>query len=95
MKPVLVESPSKVKNLSQYLGPAYTVMATYGHVRDLPTKAGSVDPENGFHMTFDAIDKNKKHLDAIARQVKKSDGLFLATDPIEWEKPLLGMLLST
>lgn len=81
MKLVLVESPAKIKSLSRYLGAPYTVMATYGHVRDLPSKTGSVDPEKDFHMTFERIDKNKKHLLEIERAAAKADKLILATDP--------------
>lgn len=78
---VLVESPTKVKSLSNYLGKGYTVMATYGHVRDLPSKANSVDPEQNFAMTFQPIDKNVKHLHNIQKACKKAARLLLATDP--------------
>ena len=78
---VLVESPAKAKTIKKYLGKDFQVLATYGHVRDLLPKEGSVDTEHDFKMTYRAIEKNQKHIDAIAKEMKKADALFLATDP--------------
>src|SRR3989304_1387423 len=78
---VIVESPAKAKTLNRYLGDDYQVLATYGHVRDLLPKAGAVDTANDFAMKYEPIEKNKKSVDAIARALKKSDILYLATDP--------------
>ena len=78
---VIVESPAKAKTIKKYLGKDYEVLASYGHVRDLRPKEGAVDPEHDFAMTYEVIEKNKKHVDAIARALKKADVLLLATDP--------------
>ena len=78
---VIVESPAKAKTIQKYLGKDYQVLASYGHVRDLPSKKGSVDPEQQFSMKYAPIEKNAKHIDAIASALKKSDALYLATDP--------------
>ncbi len=78
---VIVESPAKAKTLERYLGKGYKVMASYGHVRDLLPKSGSVDPEQGFAMNYQVIDKSARFVNDIARAVGKSDVLFLATDP--------------
>lgn len=78
---VIVESPAKAKTIEKYLGKEFKVLASYGHVRDLIPKEGAVDPENDFAMKYDAIDKNKKHMDTIAKAMKKADALYLATDP--------------
>ena len=78
---VVVESPAKAKTIEKYLGSDYQVLASYGHVRDLPSKKGSVNPEQHFAMTYATIDKNAKHVDAIAKALKKADSLLLATDP--------------
>src|SRR3569623_862603 len=78
---VIVESPAKAKTIKKYLGKDFTVLASYGHVRDLLPKEGAVDPEHDFAMKYQAIEKNEKHLDAIAKAVKNADALFLATDP--------------
>jgi len=78
---LIVESPAKAKTINKYLGKDFTVLASYGHVRDLVPKEGAVDPENGFAMRYDLIDKNEKHVDAIAKAAKGADHLFLATDP--------------
>lgn len=78
---VVVESPAKAKTIEKYLGKDFQVIASYGHVRDLPAKKGSVDPEHDFHMTYAPIEKNQKHIDAIARQLKNADSFYLATDP--------------
>jgi DNA topoisomerase-1 len=78
---VIVESPAKAKTISKYLGKDFEVMASYGHVRDLVPKEGAVDPEGGFAMKYQVIDRNEKHVNAIVRALKKSDALYLATDP--------------
>jgi len=78
---VIVESPAKGKTIEKYLGPDYQVMASYGHVRDLVPKEGAVEPENGFRMKYDVLDDSKKQVDAIAKALKTSDDLILATDP--------------
>ncbi|UHQ20313.1 DNA topoisomerase I [Lysobacter sp. KIS68-7] len=78
---LIVESPAKAKTINKYLGKDFTVLASYGHVRDLVPKEGAVDPDNGFAMRYDLIDKNEKHVDAIAKAAKSADALFLATDP--------------
>jgi DNA topoisomerase-1 len=78
---VIVESPAKAKTIKKYLGKDFEVMASYGHVRDLVPKEGAVDPTRRFAMRWELIDKNRKHVDAIARAVKKADALYLSTDP--------------
>ena len=69
---VIVESPAKAKTIKKYLGKDYEVMASYGHVRDLLPKEGAVDPANGFAMKYQVIEKNQKHIDAIAKAMKKA-----------------------
>ncbi len=78
---VIVESPAKARTLNRYLGSGYTVMASNGHVRDLLPKSGAVKPEKDFAMQYEIIDRNSRSVDAIARALKKSDVLYLATDP--------------
>jgi DNA topoisomerase-1 len=78
---VIVESPAKAKTIKKYLGKDFEVLASYGHVRDLLPKEGAVDPGHGFAMKYQLIDKNEKHVDAIAKALKKADSLYLATDP--------------
>ena len=78
---VIVESPAKAKTIKKYLGKDFEVLASYGHVRDLVPKEGAVDPTRNFAMRWEVIDKNRKHVDAIARAVKKADALYLSTDP--------------
>ena len=78
---LVVESPAKAKTINKYLGKDFTVLASYGHVRDLVPKEGAVDPERGFAMRYDLIDKNEKHVEAIAKAAKAADNLYLATDP--------------
>jgi len=78
---VVVESPAKAKTLEKYLGTDYKVLASYGHVRDLRPKEGAVDPEHDFAMSYEVIERNQKHVDAIARSLKTADDLYLATDP--------------
>ncbi|MFD1331576.1 type I DNA topoisomerase [Methylopila musalis] len=78
---VIVESPAKAKTINKYLGPGYEVLASYGHVRDLPAKDGSVDPDADFHMLWEVDGKAAQRLNEIARAVKGADRLILATDP--------------
>jgi len=78
---VIVESPAKCKTIKKYLGKDFEVLASYGHVRDLLPKEGAVDPSNDFAMKYQVIEKNAKHIDAIAKAMKKADALYLATDP--------------
>jgi len=78
---LIVESPAKAKTINKYLGKDFTVLASYGHVRDLVPKEGAVDPAHGFAMRYDLIEKNEKHVEAIAKAAKSADALFLATDP--------------
>jgi len=78
---VVVESPAKAKTIEKYLGKDFTVLASYGHVRDLVPKEGAVDPEHGYAMKYAVIEKNEKHVAAIAKALKKGDALYLATDP--------------
>jgi DNA topoisomerase I len=78
---VIVESPAKAKTIKKYLGKNFEVLASYGHVRDLVPKEGAVDPKRQFAMRYQILDKNEKHVQAIARALKKSDALYLATDP--------------
>jgi len=78
---IVVESPAKARTITKYLGKGFKAMASYGHVRDLIPKSGAVDPDNNFEMNYEVIDKNKKHVDAIARELKDADALYLATDP--------------
>ena len=81
MPVVVVESPAKAKTINKYLGPDYTVLASYGHVRDLPSKDGSVKPDNGFEMLWEVASDSKKHVKAIADALKDDGDLILATDP--------------
>lgn len=78
---IIVESPAKAKTMVKYLGKDFIALASYGHVRDLVPKKGAVDPDDNFKMKFQLIDKNKKHVDAIVKAMKKADDLYLATDP--------------
>ncbi|MGI8724507.1 MAG: type I DNA topoisomerase [Methyloceanibacter sp.] len=81
MNIVIVESPAKAKTVNKYLGPGYKVIASYGHVRDLPSKNGSVEPDKDFEMHWDVDPKSAKRLNEIAQAVKGADKLILATDP--------------
>lgn len=81
MPVVVVESPAKAKTINKYLGSDYTVLASYGHVRDLPAKDGSVDTEHDFDMTWEIAAESKKHVRAIIEALKTDDVLILATDP--------------
>ena len=81
MDVVIVESPAKAKTINKYLGPDYTVLASYGHVRDLPAKDGSVEPDNDFAMHWETYTDKAKQLRAIADATKGADRVLLATDP--------------
>ena len=81
MPVVVVESPAKAKTINKYLGSEYTVLASYGHIRDLPAKDGSVDTEHDFEMTWEVGTDSRKHLKAIADALKEDNALILATDP--------------
>ncbi len=78
---VVVESPAKAKTINKYLGEGFTVLASYGHIRDLPSKDGSVNPDEGFSMEWEVDAKSQKQIKAIADAVKGADKLYLATDP--------------
>jgi DNA topoisomerase-1 len=78
---LIVESPSKAKTLKKYLGKDFEILASYGHVRDLVPKSGAVDPDDGFRMNYEIIERNAKHVDSIAKAVKLADTILLATDP--------------
>jgi len=81
LKLVVVESPAKAKTIEKYLGSGHRVLASFGHVRDLPPKDGSVDPENGFALEWQVSPDRSKQMRAIADEAKKADTLILATDP--------------
>ena len=81
MKLVVVESPAKAKTINKYLGSDYKVLASYGHIRDLPSKDGSVDPDNGFAMRWEFSAAGRKHLNDIITALKDCDTLILASDP--------------
>ncbi|WP_243612235.1 type I DNA topoisomerase [Shimia aestuarii] len=81
MPVVVVESPAKAKTINKYLGSDYTVLASYGHVRDLPPKDGSVDTDQDFEMTWEVGTDSRKHVKAIADALKEDNALILATDP--------------
>ena len=81
MNVVVVESPAKAKTINKYLGPDYKVLASYGHIRDLPAKDGSVKPDADFAMDWEVDAKSGKHVRAIADALKNADNLILATDP--------------
>src|SRR5690606_25603074 len=81
MKVVVVESPAKAKTINKYLGRDYKVLASFGHVRDLPAKDGSVDPAHNFAMNYVVPKESEKHIRDIATALKGADELILATDP--------------
>ena len=81
MNLVIVESPAKAKTINKYLGKDFTVLASYGHIRDLPSKNGSVDPDNQFKMIWEIDSFSKKYLKEITDVAKESDKIILATDP--------------
>ncbi|HID81669.1 MAG TPA: type I DNA topoisomerase, partial [Thiotrichales bacterium] len=78
---VIVESPAKGNTIKKYLGKDFDVLASYGHVRDLIPKTGAVDTEHDFAMKYQVIERNEKHVNKIAKALKKADTLYLATDP--------------
>ena len=78
---VIVESPAKAKTINKYLGPRYEVLASFGHVRDLPARDGSVLPDQDFEMAWELGERSKRHIDDIMRAVKGADRVYLATDP--------------
>jgi DNA topoisomerase-1 len=78
---VIVESPAKARTIKKYLGKDFEVLASYGHVRDLVPKEGAVDPDDGFAMKYQLVERNERHVEAIAKALKKSKSLHLATDP--------------
>ena len=77
---LIVESPAKAKTINRYLGSDFEVLASYGHVRDLPSKDGAVDTENGFTMKYELSEGSKKHVDAIVKATRKAEAVYLATD---------------
>ena len=77
---LIVESPAKAKTINKYLGSDFNVLASYGHVRDLKPKEGAVDTEHGFAMAYQLIERNEKHVDAIAKAAKVAQNIYLATD---------------
>src|SRR5207253_5221728 len=81
MDVLVVESPAKAKTINKYLGKGFTVLASYGHVRDLPAKDGSVRPDEDFTMSWETDSKSAKRLNEIASALKETDRLILATDP--------------
>src|ERR1700754_4805672 len=78
---LIVESPAKAKTINKYLGKDFHVLASYGHVRDLPSKDGSVEPDADFAMHYEVDADSKKQMGAIAAAIKGADMLYLATDP--------------
>ena len=81
MNILIVESAAKAKAINKYLGPNYKVLASYGHVRDLPSKDGSVEPDNNFEMHWDVDGRAQKVVKEISSAVKSADKVILATDP--------------
>ena len=79
MNIVVVESPAKAKTINKYLGSGYEVLASFGHIRDLPAKDGSVDPDHNFKMIWEVDERAQKRINDIARAVKSADKLILAT----------------
>ena len=81
MKLVIVESPAKAKTINKYLGKDYQVIASFGHIRDLPAKDGSVLPDKDFQMTWTLEAKGEKHVKDIISALSKADEVYLASDP--------------
>ena len=81
MNVVVVESPAKAKTINKYLGNDFRVVASYGHIRDLPAKDGSVRPDDAFDMDWEVDARSEKHIKAIVQELKSADRLYLATDP--------------
>ena len=94
MKVVVVESPAKAKTINRYLGDDYIVLASYGHVRDLPSKDGSVQPDQDFEMSWQLSDSGGKRIKDITDALKGADRLILATDPDPKAKLSAGMFVS-
>src|ERR1700683_2119766 len=78
---VIVESPAKARTIKKYLGKDFEVLASYGHVRDLVPKEGAVDPDDGFAMNYQLVERNERHVEAIAKALRKALPIYLATDP--------------
>jgi DNA topoisomerase-1 len=78
---LIVESPAKAKTINKYLGKDFLVLASYGHVRDLPGKDGAVNVDNGFAMRYEISEKNQKYVDAILKAAKDASAIYLASDP--------------
>jgi DNA topoisomerase I len=78
---VIVESPAKARTIKKYLGRGFNVLASYGHVRDLVPKEGAVDPDANFAMSYQLIERNQRHVEAISKALQKAEALYLATDP--------------
>src|SRR5260370_8476080 len=78
---VIVESPAKAKTIKKYLGRDFDVLVSYGHVGGLGQKEGGVDADNGFAMKYQVLEKNERHVEAIARSLRNAKALYLATDP--------------
>ncbi len=87
---VIVESPAKAKTINKYLGKDYEVIASYGHVRDLPPKDGSVKPDQDFAMSWQIGERAGKPIGEIKKAIKKADNVFLATDPDREGRPFHG-----
>ena len=85
---VIVESPAKAKTINKYLGPDYEVIASYGHVRDLPPKDGSVQPDDDFAMRWQPGDRAEKPIRDIKNAVQRSKAVYLATDPDREGQPI-------
>src|SRR6478609_3696644 len=81
MKLVIVESPAKAKTINKYLGSDFKVVASFGHIRDLPSKNGSVLPDQDFAMKYEISGKSASHVKAICDAAKQCDAIYLATDP--------------
>jgi DNA topoisomerase-1 len=80
-KLIIVESPAKARTITRYLDADFKALASYGHVRDLIPKTGAVDTETDFTPKYELIERNKQHVNAIAKAMKQADAIYLATDP--------------
>ncbi len=90
---VIVESPAKAKTIEKFLGKGYKVVATYGHIRDLPSKSGSVDTENDFEMSYEVSKQSTKHVTELAKHVKGLTRYYSQPILIERERQSPGMFL--
>ena len=90
---VIVESPAKSKTITKYLGRDFLVLASYGHVRDLVPREGAINTERNYEMSYEPIEKNERHVETIARALKKSSALYLATDPDREGRPFPGICM--